>query len=143
MQAAVARPTLTGWCDVDLDERLIRVRQNLQRIKCHLVIGKPKTEQSGRSIILPLGAMSALRKYCSRQLAERMRLGPEWQDTRFVFTTQWNTRVDPRNAKRAFDIKLDNAELPHMRPETRLATLLLSECADLKTSSSRGIRAFA
>src|SRR5262249_50654398 len=103
------------WSDVDLDRRSLRVGRSLQRLNGQLVLGETKTEQSRRVITLPLGAVSALREYRSRQLSERMRLGPDWEDTGLVFTTQWGTAIDPRNVKRVFDTLLADANLPQMR----------------------------
>src|SRR5262249_27520788 len=68
------------WSDVDLDGRLLRIGQTLQRLNGKLVLGETKTEGSRRVITLPTGAVSALREYRTRQLAERMRLGPDWTD---------------------------------------------------------------
>ncbi|MFY9556608.1 MAG: site-specific integrase [Blastocatellia bacterium] len=127
------------WSDVDLDGRTLRVGQSLQRLNGQLVLGETKTEQSRRVITIPLGAVSALREYRTRQREERMKLGPDWQDTGLVFTTQWGTPIDPRNVKRAFDTLLDNAELPHMRLHDlrhAWASWLLAEGVDLKTIST-------
>ena len=75
-----------------------------------------------------------------------MKLGPDWEDTGLVFTTQGGTPIDPRNVKRVFDKLLDDAELPHMRLHDLrhgCASWLLAEGVDLKLSAPYWvIRAF-
>ena len=58
------------WSDVDLDEGLVHVRQNVQRLpELGLVYGRPKTARSRRTIPLPARSVKVLRAHRARQAA--------------------------------------------------------------------------
>ena len=82
------------WDQVDLDAGVVRVVATLDRSPDGLVLTEPKTKRSRRSIHLSPSIVAALREHRGRQNAERLRLGPAWQDTGFVFTTTVGTPVN-------------------------------------------------
>ena len=73
---------LTGlrWEDVDLSEGLIRVRRSLKRGRAGLAPGDLKTESSKRTLTMPDPVRSALTALRREQAADRLRLGPHYQD---------------------------------------------------------------
>lgn len=92
------------WSDVDLDERVVRVRQNVQRLpEVGMVYGTPKTGKSRRTIPLPARSVKVLRAHRARQAAEVLALGPGWTESGLVFTSSVGTVVEPRNLSRLFD----------------------------------------
>ncbi len=91
------------WEDVDLETGELRVRQQLQRDGKRLVLAELKTAKSRRTLALPKVCIEALKRHRTRQLEERLKAGPAWQETGLVFTTF---------AKRG-------AEAASVRPSTR------------------------
>ena len=83
--------------------------------KQFVIVEKPKTSHSRRSVTIPPSTVTALREWRSRQLEERMKLGPDWSDWGLVFTTQLGTPIHRRNVKRTLDRLLAKAKLAHQR----------------------------
>ena len=75
------------WDAVDLDKASLAVRINRvsagqgNRVAEH----PPKTKRGQRSIALDLGTIETLRAHRRLQLEDRLRAGPAWTDTGFVF----------------------------------------------------------
>jgi integrase len=77
------------WEDVDLEQGTLAVRRSLIRGKGGTwQLGEPKTASGRRSIALDATCVAALRKHRAAQNAERLRLGPVWEDLGFVFTNE-------------------------------------------------------
>jgi integrase len=76
------------WRDVDLDVAVAAVRSTLYRGDGKLRLGEPKTARSRRSVNLAPEAVAALRHHRERQSAERLRLGPAWEDNDLVFANE-------------------------------------------------------
>lgn len=92
------------WSDVDLERGVLNVRQTAQRLEgVGLVFGPPKSSRSWRTIPLPASSMRILREHRSRQVAEKLALGPAWEDHGLVFTSTVGTVVEPRNLARLFN----------------------------------------
>jgi integrase len=100
------------WSDVDLDVGAIRVRGTLGRVNGALVVTEPKTAKSRRSVPLSTAAERVLREVRAAQAAERLKAGSMWQQTGLVFTTEFGTACEPRNALRALQDVAKHAKLP-------------------------------
>ncbi len=100
------------WSDVDLDARFLRVRWTLSRTSRGLELGEPKTERSRRTVPLPHSAVESLRAHRKAQTTERLAVGPVWQDTGLVFTSEVGTPLEPRNVLRRFSTLAARAGLP-------------------------------
>jgi len=123
------------WQDVDLHAATLRVAVNLQRIDGKIVLVKPKTKESQRTLPLPASLVTALRQHKARQLEERLVAGPRWQDHGLVFCTSVGTPITPRNLLRSLQVVLNRAGLPHMRFHDlrhSCATLLLAQGEPVK-----------
>ena len=105
------------WKDIDLEAKhpSLRVTQALQRYGGSLHLDEPKTERSRRTIVLPQVVVNALRRHMVRQLEERLKLGPAWNDAGLVFTTMIGTPLEPRNVLRHFKAALVTAEIEEKR----------------------------
>lgn len=104
------------WADVDLDERVVRVRQTVQRLpEVGLIFGAPKTGKSRRTVPLPARSVKVLRSHRVRQAAEALALGPAWTDSDLVFTSTVGTVIEPRNLSRLFDQLIAAAEVRRIR----------------------------
>ena len=51
------------WEDLNFDTGELKVRRQVKRTKCRLVITEPKTEESVRTIILPKSLVNILKEY--------------------------------------------------------------------------------
>lgn len=90
------------WQDIDLDNQIIHVRQQIQRVQGQLHIGPVKTRAGSRDLPLIGLARGALASRQARQKADRTNLGSAWTDTGLVFTTRTGRPVEPRNLVRSF-----------------------------------------
>jgi len=109
---------LTGllWEDTDLDERVIRVRNNL------------KNEQSKRTIAMPAAVAAALRALRAQQAADRLKAGSAWQDSGTVFARADGSRPSERTAYKRFQRACERAGLgegwhPHEMRHTFVSVL--------------------
>lgn len=112
-----------SWADVDQESGEVQVRQQLQRVGKQLVLQDLKTDRSRRALLLPGVCLDALKAHRKRQLAERLKAGPDWVETGLVFTSyarRGNGRkvgagLQPRNVLRVLHALLSRAGLPRMR----------------------------
>ena len=88
--------------NVDRGRRELRVRGTLVRVDGKLTVHEPKTGNGWRTIPLSPSVLAALDIQRRQQLAERMKAGPSWIATDYVFTTEAGTPLDPRNVSRWF-----------------------------------------
>jgi len=123
------------WQDVDLDDRIVRIRVQLQynpQTKV-LELVELKSPKSRRSINLPDFGVRALREHRTRQLEERLRVGEAWEDWQgagLVFTSEFGAPIPARNILRKLAKLRETAGLPGLRfHDTRhtCATLLLAQ----------------
>ncbi len=120
------------WDDVNLVERTLTIRQALQRqtgrgqVRVDL-----KTAKSRRVVPLMSVAVEALRRHKVRQAQQRLLLGPEWQDSGHVFTSETGAPLDQSNVRtRRYYPALERAGLPRVRPHDlrhTASTLMASE----------------
>src|SRR5207249_1330071 len=94
-----------------------------------------KTEQSRRTLPLPVVAVEALRAQRVRQAERRLLLGPEWQDTGLVFTTARGAYLNGSAVTHRFQDHLRAKGLPvrsfhHLRHGA--ASLLLAQGASMR-----------
>lgn len=77
---------------------------------------EPKTKRSRRVVVLPASAARSLQKHRVRQAEERLKLGADYQDSGFVFTTEFGGPLHLNNLSvRHFKPLLKRAGLPDMR----------------------------
>jgi len=124
-----------GWQDIDLDAASLAVRRTLQRNKREgWSCGEPKSEQGRRTVPLAAPVIVALRAHRARQLEERLRAGPEWQDWDLVFPALLGTPQHFKAALTSFQDALATAGLPRKRVHDLrhgCATMLLGSGTDL------------
>ncbi|MFD4315271.1 tyrosine-type recombinase/integrase [Streptomyces sp. NPDC058548] len=89
------------WADIDLDKRVLYVRQQTQRRRGVLYDDDPKGRRR-RTVPLPAMCIAPLRWHRMRQNDQRARAGEEWKGTDYVFTTRTGSPVEPRNVYRSF-----------------------------------------
>jgi integrase len=129
------------WSDVDLANRQLRVRRNVQRIRRELLFGTPKTTRSIRTVSLPRHLVRALTSHREQQERERKVAGKKWQPTAgqpdgLIFTTQTGRVIDPRSLNRMLTILCRDANVRRVRVHDlrhTCASLLLSRGVDART----------
>lgn len=90
------------WEDVDLEAGVLRVRGTLSRVDGELVRTNPKTAKSTREIPVTPGVVALIRSHRDAQAAERVWAESTWEESGFVFATEFGRPIDPRNLFRAF-----------------------------------------
>ncbi|GHJ92672.1 site-specific integrase [Streptomyces sp. NE5-10] len=89
------------WADVDLDKRVLYVRQQTQRRRGVLYDDDPKGRRR-RAVPLPAMCIAPLRWHRMRQNDQRAKAGERWEEGGYVFTTASGRPVEPRNVYRSF-----------------------------------------
>ncbi len=89
------------WSDVDLDNRVLNVRQQTQRRRGVLYDDDPKSRRR-RAVPLSALCIAPVRWHRMRQTAARAKAGEKWQEFAYVFTTRTGGPVEPRNLYRSF-----------------------------------------
>lgn len=125
------------WDDVDLDAAVLRVRNQVQRVRGKgLVMDEPKSKRSRRVLSLPSTVVDELRAHRRKQAVERLAAGAAWNDGGFVFATHSGGPLDGRWIHRFWTDKLVDAGVAHHRfhdARHTAATLLLAQGVEMKT----------
>ncbi|MEU4683457.1 tyrosine-type recombinase/integrase [Streptomyces xinghaiensis] len=102
------------WTDVDLEKRVLYVRQQTQRRRGVLYDDDPKGRRR-RAVPLPAMCVAPLRWHRMRQAAAKHRAGESWRDGGYVFATRTGSPVEPRNLYRSFTRVAESADLRVIR----------------------------
>lgn len=101
------------WSDIDFEGGVIRVRQQVQRIRGELIIGPTKTHASRRD--LPLMGIVWM-PLLALQQASALQPAPESPpDHDLVFRTSTGRPIEPRNLVRSFDRLCREAQVERIR----------------------------
>lgn len=104
-----------SWEDIDLDEDVMRVLWQIQRVDGQLSRTEVKTDAGKRDLpLLPL-IRDGFIELSERQMFARRRAGDTWQETGLVFTTKSGRPIEPRNLARAFERVCLKAKLRRIR----------------------------
>jgi len=104
------------WCDIDFDQRTLRVRRSLKREQNKLQFGEPKTPESRRILAIPDPLVTALQRHRNQHNIDRERADDMWTEFDLVVTTEVGTPVDPSNARRTLDRLCNEAGIGHWNP---------------------------
>lgn len=102
------------WSDLDLDNRVLHVRQQTQRRRGVLYDDDPKSRRR-RVVPLPDLCIAPLRWHRMRQAAARAKAGERWEESGYVYTTRTGRQVEPRNVYRSFTRVAESAGLRVIR----------------------------
>ncbi|SFM11495.1 site-specific integrase [Pelosinus propionicus] len=129
------------WSHVDFTANTVHICQSSQYLpKVGIFTTSTKTEDSNRTITIPLSVIELLRQYKIQQNEERLKLGSKWQDSNRLFTTWDGKPAHPDSFYtwlRKFTIKND---LPHITPHSfrhMAATYLIVGGVDLRTVAGK------
>jgi integrase len=104
-----------AWDAVDLDAGRLAVCRTLLNVAYKLEWGKPKTAKSRRSVALDPGTVTVLRAHRKRQLADRVALGPAWEEQGLVFCREDGRPLHPDLASKLFGDAVRASGLPRIR----------------------------
>ena len=118
------------WADVRLDRCELSIKGSLTRRGQELVVSDAKTQRSRRVVSLSPAMVRLITEHRAEQVAKRLRAGNLWEDTGFVFATEFGSPVDPRNLLRTTTIAAKRARLSqigvHSLRHTYATTALLN-----------------
>jgi len=119
------------WDDVNLEDRVIRVRRTLTRTENGkgLALGEPKTKKSRRTVRLTPASSDALKRHRARQAEEKLKVGALYEDQGLVFATHRGTPINPSNLRRRSLAPLLNKAGCLRSPSTTCATRAPHSCS--------------
>lgn len=124
------------WEHIDLKTSVLRVREQLQRVKGKgLIVSEPKSDKSRRTLRIPARLVVELREHKARQTAEHLAAGPAWTDSGYAFTTDTGAPLDGRNLLKRWQRALLAAKLPAMpfhASRHTAASVLLAQGVELR-----------
>jgi len=103
------------WVDVDLDAGRVSPRRPRVVVNYKVVVSEPKTAKGRRSLALDPATVAALREHRTRQLQQRLAIGPRWQDSGLVFTWPDGRPIHPHRFSKWFEQHTRAASLPKIR----------------------------
>ncbi|WP_345694350.1 site-specific integrase [Nonomuraea thailandensis] len=127
------------WTDLDADEGTLAVATQLTVVNGKVEEGDPKTESSDSLVALDTATLDVLRIHHARQLADKLRWGPAWQDSGRIFTKEDGSRLHPDVVSKHFERLSFAAGLPPIRLHDLrhgAATLSLAAGNDMKIISA-------
>jgi integrase len=103
------------WVDVGLDAGRVSPRRPRVVVNYEVVVSEPKTAKGRRSLALDPATAAALREHRTRQLQQRLAVGPRWQDSGLVFTWPDGRAIHPERFSSWFEQHARAAGLPKIR----------------------------
>lgn len=103
------------WTDADLDSGRLHIRRTLVQAGYKSVWSTPKTDRGRRTISLDPLTIAALREHRARQAAERLALGPAYEDQGLVFCREDGKPLHPERLTKLFEARIRRAGLPKIR----------------------------
>jgi integrase len=103
------------WEDTDLDATRISVRRNRVAVGYTVVEGTPKSRKSVRTVDLDPESVRVLKQWRKAQKAERLRWGPAWTDSGYVFTAENGAPLHPHQVADGFDAAVLRSGVPAIR----------------------------
>lgn len=97
------------WSDVDFKQKVLHVRQTLQRLpKIGFYFGPPKSKKSRRPVVMPEALMEVLKNHRKKQMETMLEMGEHYQDNNLVFCRPDGTPVDPSSLNHRFKALVDS-----------------------------------
>jgi integrase len=128
------------WGDVDLDAKLIHIRQAAVVVNYELQLTDVKTANGRRTIDVNDDVVRALQAWRRKQAEERLLLGAGYDDDDLVFARPDGTATHPEVISRTFDRIVARSGLPRIRfhdVRHTHASLLLKAGVPVKVVSER------
>jgi integrase len=103
------------WADVDLDTGRASPRRPRVVVNYDVVVSEPKTAKGRRSLALDPATVAVLREHRTRQVEQRLAVGPGWHDSGLVFTWPDGRAIHPQRFSNWFEQHTRAAGLPRIR----------------------------
>ncbi|HMR94840.1 MAG TPA: tyrosine-type recombinase/integrase [Microthrixaceae bacterium] len=105
------------WEDMDLDRATMAVVRN--RVSAGrgraVSVHQPKTRRGRRNVALDTTSVEVLRTHRTAQSAERLRLGPAWLDSGYVFCGIDGAPLHPDTITATFQASIRDLDVPRIR----------------------------
>ncbi len=128
------------WADVDLGVKRLSVRQALIAVSYEMRFSDVKTAAGRRTIDVSTHDVDVLGAWRRRQAAERLLIGPAWDDNGLVFCRPDGRPIHPERFSRTFDQLVARHGMPDIRLHDLRhthASLLLKAGVPIKVVSER------
>ncbi len=105
------------WSDVDFKNSTLQICRSLQYLpEKGIFEDETKNKTSNRIIKLPQSAISDLKAYRRWQLEQRFSMGDRWNDTKYLFTTDEGSPINPDTISSWFSkfMKTHSDKLPYI-----------------------------
>jgi integrase len=103
------------WSDVDFETGRLKVRRALISVGYQVSESQPKTAKSRREIGLDAGTVAVLKEWRKGQLEDRLKWGPAWVDSGYIFTKEDGSPLHPDRVSKIFNQLVAAAELRRIR----------------------------
>lgn len=112
------------WNNIDMDKQVINVEQSIKSVTIINADGSRKyetkeqplkTKNSTRTVPIPSNLIPVLKKHEANQKADKIKAGPLYTESDYVFTTESGKTIDARNLLRAFKRILKKANVPYRK----------------------------
>lgn len=102
LATGMRREELLGlrWADVDLEEGVLEIRQTVVFVAGKAVFDEPKTEESGREVMLDPGTVAVLKEQRAHVAELRAAAGGQWREHDLVFPSTLGTPLPERTLRR-------------------------------------------
>ncbi len=133
------------WSDINIDNKELKVERTIKRVniiaadgskKYTTLIQTPKTKNSIRTVPIPSKIITILNEHKIAQKKEKMKAGPSYIDSDFMFTTEIGKNIDARNLTKCYERILKKANIPYRKFHSlrhTYATKLFEANVPLKT----------
>jgi integrase len=112
------------WRDIDFETEILTIRRQAIPLKSiGMVLSEPKTSASHRTLSMPRGTASILRKQRVARQEHCEALGIPWDDNQQVFATAENRLIHTSSVNKSFHRAVSKAGLPDCHPHELRHTL--------------------
>ncbi len=128
------------WQDIDLEKGKVYIRKNMISVNKQVIFKDPKTETSSREIELPATLLKLLQIERKRYVANKLRLGAQFEDNDLVVCWENGKCIKPDTLSQKFRRLIEKIGLKHIRLHDLRhtnATLMLSYGVNPKVAQQR------
>lgn len=112
------------WNDIDLNACQLKVERSIKLVNTistdgskeyKTLIQTPKSKSSIRTVPIPSSLIPILEEHDKNQKLEKIKAGPSFIKSDFVFTTEMGNTIDARNLTRSYQRLLKKADIPYKK----------------------------
>lgn len=112
------------WCNIDLEKMELHVRQTIKQVNIIAADGTkeyktieqmPKSKYSLRTVSIPSKLKAILEDHSKFQKSEKLKAGPSYLKSDYVFTTEEGKCIDANNMRKSYERILIKAGIEHKK----------------------------